>query len=163
MTRKITPAQLDEIEAVAKKAEGALRENGAEVWQCVTTHGIGLAGEFLYTHIATFDPTTALALITEVRELRAKVERVRQAHRQHPEDGGCTCGFSYPCETICALDGMTTVKEMTATRVREAEAKVERARALHRADTQPALGLSHCSTCGDVWPCATIKALGGEA
>lgn len=29
------------------------------------------------THIAAFDPPTALALVAEVRELRAKVERVR--------------------------------------------------------------------------------------
>ena len=30
------------------------------------------------THIVTFDPPTALALVAEVRELRAKVERVRE-------------------------------------------------------------------------------------
>ena len=56
-------------------------------------------------HIATFDPPTALALVAEVRELRAKVERVRELHYQHPEDGGywCACGFSHPCETFSAL------------------------------------------------------------
>ena len=32
------------------------------------------------THIATFDPPAALALVAEVRELRAKVERVREVH-----------------------------------------------------------------------------------
>jgi len=30
------------------------------------------------THIAAFDPPAALALVAEVRELRAKVERVRE-------------------------------------------------------------------------------------
>lgn len=117
MTRKITPAQLDEIEAVAKEATPGPWEviGGGEY---VTPIGLpagfddcGVSPRDVH-YIAAFDPPTVLALVAEVREMRAKVEWVR---------------------------------------------------ALHRADTQPALGLSHCSTCGDVWPCATIKALGGEA
>lgn len=54
MTRKITPAQLDEIEAAAKEATP------------------GLWG------IVVLNSPTALALVAEVRELRAKVERVRE-------------------------------------------------------------------------------------
>ena len=45
------------------------------------------------THIATFDPPTALALVAEVRELRAKVERVRgiigPRDLLDPHQGGC--------------------------------------------------------------------------
>ena len=68
------------------------------------------------THIATFDPPTALALVAEVRELRAKVERVRLLHEPSgdPEvDSLSTCdtcadldGKSprWPCDTIKALE-----------------------------------------------------------
>jgi len=144
MTRKLTPAQLDEIEAAAKNAEGALRANGAEVWQCVTTHGIGLAGESLYTHIAMMDPATTLALVAEVRELRAKVERVREAHRRTPIYETCVkdgCENPHCFETVVG----------------------------DYAHDDDLVGYV-CYECSDLsdeepiyWPCDTIKALGEEA
>ena len=98
MTRKLTPAQLDEIEAAAKKA-------GDEVSWAVETRGIevripevvshqGLLDPDDAAHIAMMDPATTLALVAEVRELRAKVERVREVHRRIPvyetcDEGGC--------------------------------------------------------------------------
>ena len=99
MTRKLTPTQLDEIEAVAKEATPGEWEviGGGEY---VTP--IGLLAGFDdcgvsprdARYIATFDPPTALALVAEVRELRAKVERVRELHRRIPvyetcDEGGC--------------------------------------------------------------------------
>ena len=66
-------------------------------------------------HIVNMDPTTTLALIAEVRELRAKVERARLLHEPSgdPEvDSLSTCdtctdldGKSprWPCDTIKAL------------------------------------------------------------
>ena len=97
MTRKITPAQLDEIEAAAKK---------------VTPGG---------WWVVALDPPDALALVAEVRELRAKVERVREVHE--PIDAMLNpgrhervvkvcigCGTDdgnwqrWPCPTIRALD-----------------------------------------------------------
>lgn len=76
MTRKITPAQLDEIEAAAKK---------------IPTGPWGLEGDEVVldrpatlddmAYVAMMDPATTLALVAEVRELRAKVERVEAIHR----------------------------------------------------------------------------------
>ena len=97
MTRKLTPAQLDEIEAAAKKA-------GDEVSWAVETRGIevripqvvsyqGLLDPDDAAHIAMMNPTTTLALVAEVRELRAKVERVRgiigPRELLDPHQGGC--------------------------------------------------------------------------
>lgn len=60
------------------------------------------------THIAAFDPPTALALVAEVRELRAKVERVRELHRENaypdrPVSRCRDCDDVWPCETARAL------------------------------------------------------------
>ena len=96
------------------------------------------------THIAAFDPPTALALVAEVRELRAKVEKVREVHRRFsiyeacPEDG---CENAHCFET--------------------AEGDY-----VHDDDL-----VGHvCHECSDLsdeepiyWPCDTIKALGEEA
>ena len=70
MSDDLTPAQLDEIEAAAKDE----MDSG---WR-----------------IVLMNPAATLALVTEVREMRAKVERVRELHYQPPEDGGywCACG-----------------------------------------------------------------------
>ena len=77
MTRKITPAQLDEIEATAKDE----MDSG---WR-----------------IVLMNPAATLALVAEVRELRAKVERMRAMHQpaETVDDGDatfdpapCTCG-----------------------------------------------------------------------
>lgn len=73
MTRKITPARLDEIEAVAKKIPpGPWRLDGDEV---VLDRPATLDD---MAYLATMDPATTLALVAEVRELRAKVVRVRE-------------------------------------------------------------------------------------
>ena len=84
MTRKLTPAQLDEIEAIAKKAT---------------------PGDF---GIVVMNSATAIALVAEVRALRAKVERVRELHRENaypdrPVSRCRDCDDVWPCETARAL------------------------------------------------------------
>ena len=121
MTRKLTPAQLDEIEAAAKKAtpgpwEANMPPDIIAVDPETGMYGSGVIElEDYYddpparinakaedlAHIAMMDPAPTLALIAEVRELRAKVERVRALHQpaETVDDGGatfdptpCTCG-----------------------------------------------------------------------
>lgn len=104
MSDGLTPAQLDEIEAAAKKAtpgEWAHDEDGEVLGSNGESLFFGDAAGYalpisraIAAHIAMMDPATTLALVAEVRELRAKVERVRELHYQHPEDGGywCACG-----------------------------------------------------------------------
>ena len=140
MTRKLTPDQLDEIEAAAKLDLGQLEKVArlatgaaepsdwqADVYTVVkslaafkgqTTGSVdrliecdGVYGTMdgrVATHIATFDPPTVLALVAEVRELRAKVERVREIHRENVHSvrlvSRCRdCDDVWPCETISAL------------------------------------------------------------
>ena len=84
MTRKLTPAQLDEIEATAKDE----MDSG---WR-----------------IVLMNPAATLALVAEVRELRAKVERVRELHRENaypdrPVSRCRDCDDVWPCETARAL------------------------------------------------------------
>lgn len=134
MTRKITPAQLDEIETAAKEAyaqpwgyswEGRLDDadfhtvvnDGEYVVHIADVTQGGADAE----HIAMMQPSTTLALVAEVRELRAKVERVREVHE--PIDAllnpgrhervvkvciGCGTDDGnwqrWPCPTIRALD-----------------------------------------------------------
>ena len=93
MTRKLTPDQLDEIEAAAKKATpGEWRVNGERIEagdlgevifpgpvECSsycyggssTIDGDDLDADF--AHIATMDPATTLALVAEVRKLRSRL------------------------------------------------------------------------------------------
>lgn len=94
MTRKITPAQLDEIEKVAQAALSASPQGWTAhpedgVYYYVADDGLylgacldcGVRASFdkqEADHVAAFDPPNALALVAEVRELRAKVERVRE-------------------------------------------------------------------------------------
>ena len=113
MTRKLTPAQLDEIEAAAKEATPGPWEviGGGEY---VTPIGLpagfddcGVSPRDVH-YIAAFDPPTVLALIAEVRELRAKVERVRELHRENaypdrPVSRCRDCDDVWPCETARAL------------------------------------------------------------
>ena len=100
MSDGLTPAQLDEIEAAAKKATpGEWRVDGEQIeageFGEVIVPGPVLCGSYCYggsstidgdhlaedfAHVAMMDPATTLALIAEVRELRAKVERVREVH-----------------------------------------------------------------------------------
>ena len=124
MTRKLTPAQLDEIEATAKKAHaqpwGRSWESRVDDADCHTVvHDsecvIHIAdvtqGGADAAHIAMMDPATTLALVAEVRELRAKVERVRELHEPYGcSEPGCIDGcaeceseYGWPCDTIKAL------------------------------------------------------------
>lgn len=116
MTRKITPTQLDEIEAAAKKASSVYgRGWHSEVSLERDTRGRIPAWHRDAKHIAMMDPATTLALVAEVRELRAKVERVRLLHEPSgdPEvDSLSTCdtcadldgkSVRWPCDTIKAL------------------------------------------------------------
>ena len=87
MTRKLTPAQLDEIEATAKGAtpgewahdeDGEVLGSNGESLFFGDAAGYGLPiSRAIAAHVAMMDPATTLALVAEVRELRAKVERVR--------------------------------------------------------------------------------------
>lgn len=92
MTRKLTPDQLDEIEAAAKKATPgpwvAQYESptmGGRRWTLrrkakpgIIVSGFEYGDNFIAEHVAMMDPATTLALIAEVRELRAKVEGATQ-------------------------------------------------------------------------------------
>ena len=82
MSDGLTPAQLDEIEAAAKKADSevswAVETRGIEVRIPQVVSHQGLLDPDDAEHVAMMDPATTLALVAEVRELRAKVERVRE-------------------------------------------------------------------------------------
>ena len=102
MTRKITPAQLDKIEATAKEATpGEWRVDGGQIeageFGEVIVPGPVLCGSYCYggsstidgdrlaedfAHIAMMDPATTLALVAEVRELRAKVALLAEAWQE---------------------------------------------------------------------------------
>ena len=103
MTRKLTPARLDEIEAAAKKAtpsewahdeDGEVLGSNGESLFFGDAAGYGLPiSRAIAEHVAMMDPATTLALVAEVRELRAKVERVREIigprELLDPHQGGC--------------------------------------------------------------------------
>ena len=128
MSDGLTPAQLDEIEAAAKKATpGEWRVDGEQIeageFGEVIVPGPVLCGSSCYggsstidgdhlaedfAHVAMMDPATTLALVAEVRELRAKVERVRELHRENaypdrPVSRCRDCDDVWPCETARAL------------------------------------------------------------
>ena len=118
MTRKLTPDQLDEIEAAAKKAtpgewvhdeDGEVRGSNGESLFFGDAAGYGLPiSRAIAAHVAMMDPATTLALVAEVRELRAKVERVRELHRENaypdrPVSRCRDCDDVWPCETARAL------------------------------------------------------------
>ena len=164
MTRKLTPAQLDEIEAGAKRAtRGPWRKSGTWIdagkYDEVLCPGEVSCMSYCYggsstidgdnfdadiAHIVNMDPTTTLALIAEVRELRAKVERVRRLHRRTPIYETCV---KDGCENAHCFE--TVVGDYA-----------------HDDDL-----VGHvCYDCSDLsdeepiyWPCDTIKALGEEA
>lgn len=89
MTRKLTSAQLDEIEAAAKAATPGpwVAEYGGGEEVVLPSDALSTLEAVCVTklfhrqadakHIAGLSPDVALALVAEVRELRAKVERVR--------------------------------------------------------------------------------------
>ena len=123
MTRKLTPAQLDEIEA-------------ATIRKQVVHAAVNGEPDKRFA--------TVLALIAEVRELRAKVERVRRLHRRTPIYETCV---KDGCENAHCFE--TVVGDYA-----------------HDDDL-----VGHvCYDCSDLsdeepiyWPCDTIKALGEEA
>lgn len=145
MTRKITPAQLDEIE----RAAGEARYVHWRGWHSEVSLKRDTRGRIPAWHpdaklIAMMDPATTLALVAEVRELRAKVERVREVHRSTPSYETCVKGG---CENAHCFE--TAVGDYA-----------------HDDDV-----VGHvCYDCSDLsdeepiyWPCDTIKALGEEA
>ena len=97
MSDGLTPAQLDEIEAAAKKATpGEWRVDGEQIeageFGEVIVPGPVLCGSYCYggsstidgdhlaedfAHVAMMDPATTLALVAEVRELRSRLLDVR--------------------------------------------------------------------------------------
>ena len=126
MSDDLTPAQLGEIEAAAKKAtpgewvhdeDGEVRGSNGESLFFGDAAGYGLPlSRAIAEHVAMMDPATTLALVAEVRELRAKVERVRELHNADGErmtgspratgwEDYCThCQRAAPCPTVRALD-----------------------------------------------------------
>lgn len=90
MAKKITPAQLDEIEAAAKAATPGpwVAEYGGGEEVVLPSDALSTLEAVCVTklwhrqadakHIAGLSPDVALALVAEVRKLRAKVERIRE-------------------------------------------------------------------------------------
>ena len=127
MTRKLTPAQLDEIEAAAKAATPGpwVAEYGGGEEVVLPSDALSTLEAVCVTklfhrqadakHIAGLSPDVALALVSEVRELRAKVERVQELHGRAGDGPDAFCeeceerhtdrpGWkSWPCDTIKAL------------------------------------------------------------
>ena len=118
MSDGLTPAQLDEIEATAKGAtpgewahdeDGEVLGSNGESLFFGDAAGYGLPiSRAIAAHVAMMDPATTLALVAEVRELRAKVERVRELHRENaypdrPVSRCRDCDDVWPCETARAL------------------------------------------------------------
>ena len=154
MSDNLKTDQLDEIEAAAKKAtpgewvhdeDGEVRGSNGESLFFGDAAGYGLPlSRAIAEHVAMMDPATTLALVAEVRELRAKVERVREVHRRTPIYEMCV---ENGCENVHCFE--TAVGEYA-----------------HDDDL-----VGHvCYGCSDLsdeepiyWPCDTIKALGEEA
>ena len=120
MTRKLTPAQLDEIVAAAKAATPGpwVAEYGGGEEVVLPSDALSTLEAVCVTklfhrqadakHIAGLSPDVALALVAEVREMRAKVERVRELHRENaypdrPVSRCRDCDDVWPCETARAL------------------------------------------------------------
>lgn len=90
MTRKIAPAQLDEIEAAAKKASRgpwevipATLEEGRRIkTPAYELMGVDIDAPYLditdAEHIAMMDPATTLALVARVKELEAQAAAATQ-------------------------------------------------------------------------------------
>ena len=120
MTRKLTPTRLDEIVAAAEEATPGPREVIPATFEegrriktpAYELMAVDIDAPYLdrtdAEHIAMMDPATTLALVAEVRELRAKVERVRLLHRENaypdrPVSRCRDCDDVWPCETARAL------------------------------------------------------------
>lgn len=125
MNVKITPAQLDEIEATARAATGAAEPSDwkADVYPVTkrlaafegqTTGSVdrliecdGVYGTMdgrVATHIATFDPPTVLALIARLREAEAKVERATTIARRFDKRDPMWRDMRYAAKVMRALE-----------------------------------------------------------
>ena len=114
MTRKITPAQLDEIEATAKKATpgewvhdefGEVHGSNGESLFFGDAAGYALPiSRAIAEHIAMMDPATTLALIAEVRELRAKLERANTIARRFDKRDPMWRDMRYAAKVMRALE-----------------------------------------------------------
>lgn len=111
MTRKITPARLDEIEAVALAAMDSTRSLGkwTAVHDCVDDFQPGQVAQAqgsprVAQHIAMMDPATTLALVAEVRELRAKVERATTIARRFDKRDPMWRDMHYAAKVMRALE-----------------------------------------------------------
>ena len=106
MTRKLTPAQLDEIEAVAKKATpgewahdefGEVHGSNGESLFFGDAAGYGLPlSRAIAEHVAMMDPATTLALVAEVRELRARLLDVSSVAYAVDASAGGTVEYCHP-------------------------------------------------------------------
>ncbi|MFK4494795.1 hypothetical protein [Dermacoccus sp. GAS27A] len=100
MSDDLTPARLGEIVAAAEEATPGpwkaeqIRGSWGALWTAYHRRWLGDLPSFEDAeHIAMMDPAATLALVAEVRELRAKVERVRgiigPRELLDPHQGGC--------------------------------------------------------------------------
>ena len=120
MSDGLTPTRLDEIVAAAEEATPGPREVIPATFEegrriktpAYELMAVDIDAPYLdrtdAEHIAMMDPATTLALVAEVRELRAKVERVRELHRENaypdrPVSRCRDCDDVWPCETARAL------------------------------------------------------------
>ena len=88
MSDGLTPAQLDEIEATAKKAtpgewvhdeDGEVRGSNGESLFFGDAAGYGLPlSRAIAEHVAMMDPATTLALVARVKDLEAQAEGATQ-------------------------------------------------------------------------------------
>jgi len=101
MSDGLTPAQLDEIEAAAR----------SEITARVTAPSIDQVGRVRReweTFLKAATPINVLALIYDLREADATIERVREMHRENaypdrPVSRCRDCDDVWPCETARAL------------------------------------------------------------
>ena len=181
MTRKITPAQLDEIEAAAKEAHAQpwgysweSRLDDADFHtvvhdsECVVHIADVTQGGADAEHIAMMDPATTLALVAEVRELK-NAARLMQSVIEAKYDRFAEIA-DIPAEEARCMDPQL-IEEAALARVRELRAKVERVREVHQpidAMLNPGRHervVKVCTGCGtddgnwQRWPCPTIRAL----
>ena len=145
MTRKLTPDQLDEIEAAAKRALsgdgpwtfqrwGGQNQNGDYAESILfdsrgesLTYGLpNLEGD----HIAMMDPATTLALVARLREAEQMVRLLRDVYQAKCDRIVAFAGLA-PDDLDDSMD-MEAVEEMVAARIEKAEAKVERATTIAR-------------------------------
>lgn len=102
MTRKLTPDQLDGIEAAARSVITA-RVTPPSIDQ------VGRVRREWETFLKAATPINVLALIYDLREADATIERVRELHRENaypdrPVSRCRDCDDVWPCETARSLE-----------------------------------------------------------